>query len=1027
LENLVGQTLNRYQIMSLLGEGGMGSVYRGYDTTLQRDVAIKVMHPHFARQPNFQERFLQEARTAARLNHPGIVQIHDFGSHRSQLYIVMKFIPGANLEEMLRDLHNHGRWIPLGEAVNLIRQVALALDYAHRQGVLHRDIKPGNIMIEPEPSDGLPYHPVVTDLGLAKLVQVGAMTQEGTSMGTPAYMSPEQALGKPTDARSDVYSLGILLYELVTGRLPFNPRTLAEAIQYHVNTRPPSARAIRPDIPDELEQVITQALQKDPSRRFQSALGLAEALRGVAQSTARVAGPPPGLSNTISLVAQYQNSLADERGPSVFGDVPSTRTSQRDRLQVLEGDQTSREIMFTPPGMTIGRDPATAIFIDDPKVSRQHAHIEYDGQVFRVVDLNSTNGTFLGGRRLQPNVPETWHPDQTLHAGGAYLRLLRAGDQDPALAATRRGQPFEVPPAGTTRMPVAEAPSYEFSSDLAADQIRAGEIGQVIIRNHGAASNFSITWISPGEALTFTPPRLQVNVDSGQEVVAEFRADPRESRLIGSTRTYPFSVQITPSTGNPQLHHGQITSRTAIPGWLIPLLLVLCLALLGLLATFSGLLFGGSTVISGADATRTGDYLQTQIAQVVMQTREAGSATAMALQGANAATLQSATRTGEVQGTAGAITASARQTGEAATAAAIQAGIQTSAVQTAGAQAGAQAATQQAGATQTAQAQAAALTSTAGAAETAAQTAAAQTAVAQTAAAQMAATQTTAAQTAAAQTAAAQTAAAQWALQTAAAQSVAQTAAAQTAAAQTAAAQWALQTAAAQSAAQTAAVQTAVALTAAPVERRAVYVYRDNSDLAGDYRAFLQSQDYEVDMVPMADIFDTNFSTYQVILIGPDTGASLSDAGNPWGDSDESQANFIAAANRPVIGLGQGGSLFFEALNLFIRYSQSGTGNGRDVYIPNPAAPYWITPAAIDIPADQVLRLYDDDSRFVAVLLSTPAAEVTPVARQADNLERYPIIQQGTRFLLWGFDASPNHLSSQGRRTLANILRNLAP
>jgi len=128
-----------------------------------------------------------------------------------------------------------------------------------------------------------------------------------------------------------------------------------------------------------------------------------------------------------------------------------------------------------------------------------------------------------------------------------------------------------------------------------------------------------------------------------------------------------------------------------------------------------------------------------------------------------------------------------------------------------------------------------------------------------------------------------------------------------------------------------------------------------------------------------------------------------------------------------VIGLGQGGSLFFEALNLFIRYSQSGTGNGRDVYIPKPAAPYWITPAAIDIPADQVLRLYDDDSRFVAVLLSTPAAEVTPVARQADNLERYPIIQQGTRFLLWGFDASPNHLSSQGRRTLANILRNLAP
>ncbi len=1023
MENLVGQTLNRYQIVSLLGEGGMGSVYRGYDTTLQRDVAIKVMHPNFARQPNFQERFLQEARTAARLNHPGIVQIHDFGSHRSQLYIVMKFIPGANLEEMLRDLRNHGRWIPLGEAVNLIRQVALALDYAHRQGVLHRDIKPGNIMVEPEPSDGLPYHPVVTDLGLAKLVQGGAMTQDGTSMGTPAYMSPEQALGKPTDARSDVYSLGILLYELVTGRLPFNPRTLAEAIQYHVNTRPPSARSIRPDIPDELEQVITQALQKDPGRRFQSALALAEALRGVVQSTARVAGPPPGLSDTVSLVTQYQNSLVDERGPSVFGDTPPARSSSRDRIQVLAGDQTSREIMFTPPGMTIGRDPATDIFIDDPKVSRQHARIEYDGQAFRVVDLNSTNGTFLGGQRLPPNVPQPWRLDQTLQVGGAYLRLLHAGGQAqvPATAAIQRGQPFEVYPArqpGTNRMPAAEAPTYEFSSNLVSDQLRAGEIGQVIIHNHGAADNFSINWISPGEALTFNPPFLQVDVDAGQEVVAEFRADPRSSRLVGGTRAYPFSVQISPSTGNPQMHHGQVASRAAIPGWLIPLLLVLCLALLGLLTTFSGKLFGGGNgVISGADATRTGNYSQTQIAQAVQQTREAGSATARALEGANAATLQSATRTGEVQGTVGAITASARQTGEAVTAAAIQMSVQTSVAQTAGAQA----ATQQTGYTQTAQAQqtgqAGQLTLTAGAVETAAQTAAAQTAAAQTAAAQSAA-----------QTAAAQTAAAQNADQTASAQSAAQTAAAQSAA-QTMAAQAAAQTAAAQTAAvQTMAAQTAAALTAAaPVERRVVYVYRDNTDLADEYRSFLQSQDYEVDTVAMTDVFGTDFSTYQVILIGPDTSTSTGDPGNPWGDSDESQANFIAAANRPVVGLGQGGSLFFEALGLYIRYDQSGSGNGRDVYVPNPTAPYWTTPAAVEIPGDQVLRLYDDDSSFVAVPLSTPVAEVTPVARQADNPDHYPVIQQGARFLLWGFDASPNDLSSQGRRTLTNLLRNLAP
>jgi serine/threonine protein kinase len=157
MQELVGQSLNRYKILELLGEGGMGAVYKAHDVTLQRDVAIKIMHPHYARQGDFQERFLQEARTAARLDHPGIVQIYDFGKadfgpNHSLLYIVMEFIPGDNLEKLLRDLRGQGKWILLNEAVGIIRQVSIALDYAHRQGVLHRDIKPANIMLEPEPS-----------------------------------------------------------------------------------------------------------------------------------------------------------------------------------------------------------------------------------------------------------------------------------------------------------------------------------------------------------------------------------------------------------------------------------------------------------------------------------------------------------------------------------------------------------------------------------------------------------------------------------------------------------------------------------------------------------------------------------------------------------------------------------------------------------------------------------------------------------------------------------------------------------
>lgn len=973
MENLVGQTLNRYQIISLLGEGGMGAVYRAHDTTLQRDVAIKIMHPHFARQPNFQERFLQEARTAARLDHPGIVQIHDFGSYRSQLYIVMKFIPGANLEEMLRDLRNRGRWIPLGEAVQLVRQAALALDYAHRQGVLHRDIKPGNIMIEPEPSDGLPYRPVVTDLGLAKLAQGGVMTQDGSSMGTPAYMSPEQALGKVTDARSDVYSLGILLYELAVGRLPFNPRTLQEAVQDHVHTPPTPPRAVRPEIPAELEQVILQTLQKDPTRRFQSALALAEALQGVISNAMRVGSAPAGLQGTISLLTEYQNSLVDLHAPAAFAPAQSGPNGP-DRLQILAGDQSSRELAFTPPSMIVGRDPSVDIFIDDPKISRQHARIEFDGRDYRVTDLNSTNGSFLGGRRLAPNLPQVWQGEEALRVGGAHLRLLRAGTGT-ALPpyppeATRRdaaSYPVYSPrPAGTTRVAAADAPIYEFSSQLQPDDLRPGEIGQVLVRNHGTGDHFTLHWLSPGEALDFTPPYLEVDIPPGQEVVAEFRAEPRRAPLIGGERAYPFSVQVSPSAGTPQMHHGQVRARAILPGWAIPLLLVLCLALVGALAALSGLMFGGGGgLISGADATGTANGAATQIALAVQQTRAAGSATAQALEGANAATLQSATQTRQAEMIIGAATSQARQTAETATAAALQSGAQTSVALTAMAQS----ATLQAGAQQTA----------------AAQNAAQQTVQAQQAA--LAATYT--------------------------AQSLLLTSQAGAAAT---AAQAAQLTAQSQAATQTAAVQ-----------RRLAYISGGDYNLANDFSSFLQAQGYLIDVIRVDDVDSITLTPYTAILIGPDTGNPAEAKTAPWGDPAGSQAGYIAASGRPILGLGTGGSLFFQAANAFINFEQSWSGQGGQVYVPDPALAYWNDPEQVDIGGDQTIRLYENNPRFVAVYLPEPQPDVIPIARQADNPDHYILIQEGPLSLLWGFDPGPSEMTQRGRQALVNILWNFAP
>ena len=156
MDKLIGQTLNRYKLVKLLGEGGMGAVFKGYDVTLQRDVAIKIMHPHFAHQQNFQERFLQEARTAGQIDHVGVVKVYDFGQSQNHLYIVMEFLPGDNLGQMLRTLRKQKRWIVVNESLQIVRLVALALDHAHKRGVLHRDIKPDNVMLKPQPTENLP-------------------------------------------------------------------------------------------------------------------------------------------------------------------------------------------------------------------------------------------------------------------------------------------------------------------------------------------------------------------------------------------------------------------------------------------------------------------------------------------------------------------------------------------------------------------------------------------------------------------------------------------------------------------------------------------------------------------------------------------------------------------------------------------------------------------------------------------------------------------------------------------------------
>jgi serine/threonine-protein kinase len=265
-----GQIVGPYQFISQLGQGGMATVYKAYHARLDRYVAIKVVHQAFQGDDSFLARFEREAQIVAKLEHPHIVPVYDYNEHEGQPFLVMKFVEGRTLKNLLS-----ARPLTLQQILDIMSPVASALTYAHRQGVLHRDIKPSNIILD---RDGVPY---LTDFGLARIAQSGESTMsQDVILGTPNYISPEQARGeKNLDARTDIYSLGIVLYELVVGRVPFRGDTPYAIVHDHIYSELPLPTSINPEIPRQVEAVLLKALAKNPADRYGSATEMTDAFR----------------------------------------------------------------------------------------------------------------------------------------------------------------------------------------------------------------------------------------------------------------------------------------------------------------------------------------------------------------------------------------------------------------------------------------------------------------------------------------------------------------------------------------------------------------------------------------------------------------------------------------------------------------------------------------------------------------------------------------------------------------------------
>lgn len=378
-----GGEIGPYRIEERTGCGGMATVYRARQSRLERDVAIKVLHPAFSQESNFLARFEREARIVAQLDHPHIVPVYDYNYEDHHYFLVLKFVNGVTLRDILQ-----GERLSDENVLAVMRPIADALDYAHQQGVLHRDIKPSNILIDQR---GIPY---LTDFGLARMIRPGESTiSVETMLGTPHYIAPEQAIGNTNlDPRTDVYSLGVVLYEMCTGRVPFRSESSFSVVHDHIYTPPPSPRQFNPDLSPAVEAVLLKALAKEPADRYQTACAMIEAY---AQATGQqISNPylsapmarraPPELppSPAVSRIEDAAQNMQQE----IEREVRNARHEVRQAVDEWRATTSQTRWMWRPGAEWTTLPDGTQGFFTRAEVEAQERQLSLDEQIRRRVE-----------------------------------------------------------------------------------------------------------------------------------------------------------------------------------------------------------------------------------------------------------------------------------------------------------------------------------------------------------------------------------------------------------------------------------------------------------------------------------------------------------------------------------------------------------------------------------------------------------------------------------------------------------------
>src|SRR5690348_1591714 len=458
LNALVGRSLDQFRIVERIGAGGMATVFKAYQPNLDRYVAVKVLPAYHARDPIFLKRFQQEARAVAKLQHANIVPIHEFGDENGITYIVMEYVEGGTLKDRLK------RSISIGESVEFVIQAAEGLGCAHGNGIVHRDVKPANMLLR---KDG---NLLLSDFGIAKILEgTSNLTRAGTGIGTPQYMSPEQGTGQPVDRRSDIYSLGIVLFHALTGKVPFNADSPISITVKHLNEPLPVEKMREAGVPLPIEQVVVKMTAKSAADRYQTTDALIEALMsaviashlslprwraGLQPSMAMppvapiplasqrlplpsqpLPGSQPLPSQSLPVSQPLGNSAGASRLPLITvscfrcgaahlsdrlfcascGYELSDRKAASDRvaapngrpivarLTFQNGQLAGRAYLFHQDVTTIGRTNGNDLIISGRTVSRRHARFWFDTNRWYIADMQSANGTLVNNMRNQPN------------------------------------------------------------------------------------------------------------------------------------------------------------------------------------------------------------------------------------------------------------------------------------------------------------------------------------------------------------------------------------------------------------------------------------------------------------------------------------------------------------------------------------------------------------------------------------------------------------------------------------------------